>query len=233
MSEYFYRPSHCRLYMDRLYVVPSFLKQGAQEVERHDDVLSDLLVGHFLVGDGDVHVGDLLQLPLNRGLHVIKLLVERLLVSDWSRESTDSVKNWTEDNWNLLNEGISGEQKIELLGPLLDEFLVLIELLQVVQGGDLDGAAFHTIAECLGFILMLLIGDKADLHIWSWDVWKLDGTSEPLILLWIVILKSNLELNSLLELSPLSFASHLGDAFENTLVCDLTHFSKEILIINF
>ena len=132
MSEYFYRPSHCRLCMDRLYVVPSFLKQGAQEVERHDDVLSDLLVGHFLVGDGDVHVGDLLQLPLNRGLHVIKLLVERLLVSDWSWESTDSVKNWTEDNWDLLNEGISGEQKIELLGPLLDEFLVLVELLQVV-----------------------------------------------------------------------------------------------------
>ena len=217
--------------MDGLKVVPLLLQEGGKEVEGHDNVLSELIIGHLLVTGSNVEAGDLLELPLDGTLNVVDLLLEWFVVSNWLWEHTNSVKDWTEDNWDLLDKSISGEEEGVFLGPLLNLFLVLVELLQVVQGGDLDGAAFDTIAECLGFILMLLIGDEADLHIWSWDVWKLYGTSESLILLWIVILKSNLELNSLLELSLLSFASHLGDAFENTLVCDLTHFSKQILMI--
>ena len=185
--------------MDRFHVVPSFLKHRDQEVERHDDVGSKFLIGHFGVTDGDVHVGDLLQLPLDGSLDVVKFLVERLGVCDWSWESTDSVKNWTEHDWDLLNERISGKKKIELLGPLLDLFLVLVELLQAVQGGDLNlgvSAVLLADSKCRGFILMLLISDDADLHVWSWDVSELDTTGESLILLWIVVLKGNLKFNS-------------------------------------
>merc|ERR1719218_268176 len=194
-SEYFNRASHGCLYVDGLHIVPAFFEQRDQEVERHDDVGSEFLIGHLLVADSDVHVGDLLQLPLNGGLDVVELLVEWLGMGHWSWESTDSVKNWTEDNWDLLNEGVGGEKKI-----------VLLELLQVVKGRDFDlsvSAAFGSDTKSLGFVLMLLIGNDADLEVWSWHVGQSDATSETLVFLWIVILKSNLELNSLEELSLL------------------------------
>ena len=226
--------------MDRLQVVPALLQQRSQEVQRHDDVLSELLIGHLLVADGDVQVGDLLELPLDGGLHIVDLLFEGLGVGDWLWESTDSVKNWTEDDWNLLDEGIGGEEKIVLLGPLLDELLVLVELLQVVKGGNLNVGAFLTVTSCLGLILMLLIGNQANLEIWSWDVWESDGGSESLILLWVVVLEGNLQFNGLLELSwvglvnVLAFVgldiwvealdlliAHLGDTFQDESVRDL------------
>lgn len=50
---------------------------------------------------------------------------------------------------------------------------------------------------------MLGIGDEADLQLWSWDVWESDGTGESLILLWVVILESNLEFDGLNEFSLL------------------------------
>ena len=138
-------------------------------------------------------------------------------MGDWLRESVDSVQNWTENNWNLLDESVSGEQEIVLLGPALDELLVLVELLQVIQGGHID---IETSG--LNLILMLLIGDQADLEVWSWDVWHTDTTSETLVFLWVVVLESNLELNGLLELSLfLLLGSHLLDAFQNKRVGDL------------
>lgn len=174
--------------------------------------------------DGNVHVGDLLQLPLDGRLDIVKLLVKRLGVSDWRWESTDSVKNWTKDNWDLLNEGVSGEKHIELLGPLLDLLLVLVELLQGVKGRDFDfgvSALISSNTECSGLINMLLIANHADLQAWSWHVLKLDGTSESLVLLWIVILEGNLKLNGLQELSFLALFLHLFDAVDNQLVRDL------------
>merc|ERR1712216_982531 len=118
--------------------MPSLLQQGSQEVGRHDDILSEFLVSHTFVSDGDVQVGNLLELPLNGGSDITELLLKRLVVGNWLWELTDSVKNWTQNLWDLLDKGISGKKEIVFLGPLLDEFLVLVEFLQVVKGGDID-----------------------------------------------------------------------------------------------
>jgi len=199
--------------------VPLLLEEGSEEVEGHDDVLSELLIGHLLVTGGDVEAGNLLQLPLDGSLDVVDLLLNRLVVSDWLREHTNSVKDWTEDDWDLLDEGISSEQEGVLLGPLLDLLLVLVELLKGVHVGDINlNLLFGDL------IRVLLIGNDADLEVWSWDVRKSNGTDESLILLWIVILKSNLELDSLLELSLLGLFSHILDAFNNKGVGNLGHF---------
>tara|TARA_B110000285_G_C14974191_1_gene538125 strand:- start:100 stop:705 length:606 start_codon:yes stop_codon:yes gene_type:complete len=195
------------------------LEEGSEEVKGHDDVLSKLFVVHGLVTGGNVKAGNLLQLPLDGSLDVVDLLLNRLVVSDWLREHTNSVKNWTEDDWDLLDKGISSKQEGVFLGPLLDLLLVLVELLESIHVGDIN------LNLGLGdLISVLLIGNNADLEVWSWDVRKSDGTDESLILLWIVILKSNLELDSLGELSLLSLFSHILDAFKNKGVGNLGHF---------
>ena len=111
-------------------------------------------------------------------------------------EHTDSVKNGSEDGWNLLDEGVSGEKHGVLLGPLLDEFFVLVEGLKCVEVHNIDVNVLF-----LNDLQMLGVSDQADLHFGSWDVRESDGTGESLIFLWIVVLKSDLEFNSFLELS--------------------------------
>lgn len=70
----------------------------------------------------------------------------------------------------------------------------------------------------LGLFLVLGISDKADLERGSGDVGKSDGTDESLILLGIVILESNLELNSFSELSGLDSSTEGLDTGEDVSV---------------
>ena len=77
----------------------------------------------------------------------------------------------------------------------------------------------------LGLFLVLGISDKADLERGSGDVGKSDGTDESLILLGIVILESNLELNSFSELAGLDSSTKVDDTLKNFGVSNLsTHF---------
>ena len=176
--------AHGGLDVDTLDVVPLLLEEGSKEIEGHNEVLSQFFVGHLFVSGGDVKAGDLLQLPLDGSSHIIDLLLELLVMGDWSWESSNSVKDWSKNGWDLLDEGVGSEEEGEFLGPLLDKLLVLVELLELVKGGDLDIETGF-----LGFIGVLLISNEADLEVWSWDVSKLDGSDESLIFLWIVILE--------------------------------------------
>ena len=197
--------------MDSLKVVPLLLEERSKEVETHGDVLSELLLSHFFVTDSDVKVGNFLELPLNGSSGIVDLLLDWLSVRDWLREHTNSRKNWTENGWDFLDESISDKEEGISLGPLLDLFLVLVEFLQVVHGGDIETGDLGS----GGLILMLLIGNDAHFHVWSWDVWKSDGTGETLIFLWIVILKSNLKFDGLGELSSLGFLLHFLEALDD------------------
>jgi len=199
--------------------VPILLQEGGKEVECHDNVLSELLIGHLLVTGGNIEAGDLLELPLDGTSHIIDLLLEWLVVSTWLREHTNSVKNWTKDDWDLLDKSIGGEEEGVLLGPLLDKLLVLVELLQLVHVDNIDTNVIGG-----NLVGVLLIGNQANLQVWSWDIWESNGSDETLILLWIVILEGNLELDSLDELSLLGLFSHRLDAFKHKLIGDLGHF---------
>jgi hypothetical protein len=146
--------AHGGLDVDLLDVLPLLLEQGSQEIQGHNDVLSDFLVVHGLVGDSDVKVSNLLQLPLDGSLDVIDLLLEWFVMGDWLWELTDSVKNWSKYDWDFLNERIGGEEKGELLSPLLNQLLVLVELLELIKSDDLDVNFVG-----LDLIEMLLIGN--------------------------------------------------------------------------
>lgn len=54
-------------------------------------------------------------------------------------------KTGTQETRNLLDEGVRRDEGIVLLGKLLDELLVLVELLQVVGGHGINTKVLGTI----------------------------------------------------------------------------------------
>jgi hypothetical protein len=167
------------------------------------------------VTNGDVKASNLLKLPLDSTSNIVNLLSERFVMGNWSWEETNSVKMVTADLGDLGNDSVGSEEDLILLGPLGDSLLLLVELGKSIKSGDIN---FNTLSSNL--IGVLLIGNDADSQFRSWDVRKSDSSCETLILLRIVILKTNLEFSGLLELSFLGLLSHLGDVFQDFGVCN-------------
>ena len=213
--------------MDGLHVVPSLLEEGDQKVKAHHDVLAELIIGHVLSAGADTHAGDLSELELHGSAEVLDGKDKLLVVGDSHREFLDSVKNGSANHGHLLDDGVGGDEDVVLLGPLLDDLLVLVVLLELVEGGDIDVEIVF-----LGFDLVLLIGDHADLEVGAGDVGKSDGSDETLILLGIVVLEAELDLNGLSELADLGGGSHVLDGFKNHSVVNFgSHVSKLLLIL--
>ena len=209
--------------MNSLQVVPSLLEEGDKEVHAHHDVLSELVVGHVLSAGAASHAGHLSELELNGSAEVLDGKDKGLVVGDSDRELLDSVKNGSADDGHLLDDGVGGDEDIVLLGPLLDDLLVLVVLLELIEGGDID---VETVL--LGFGLVLLIGDHADLEVGTGNVRESNGSDETLILLWVVVLESELDLNGLSELSNLGLFPHVLDPLEDHSVVDLGSHNKLI-----
>lgn len=75
---------------------------------------------------------------------------------------------------------------------------------------------------------MFLISNNADLELGTGVERKTDGTDESLVLLGIVILKTNLELDSFSEFTSLNCSSEFSDTFGNLGVCDFSCHTKVI-----
>jgi len=174
--------------------VPALLEEGDQEVLSHGDVLSQLFLSHILVTDSDGEASHLLQLELDGSSGFVHLVLDGLVVSEDLREHADSVEGWPKNDGDLLDESVSGEKHRVLLGPVLDQLLVLVELLQGVEVSNIDVQA-----SLFGFLLMLSVGDKADLKVLPGNVGESDSAGESLVLFGVVILESNLELDGLSE----------------------------------
>lgn len=113
-------------------------------------------------------------------------------------EHVDSVKNWTNDDGDLLEDGVGGKKEGVLLGPVFDELLFFVELLEVFKVNNID------VDLVLGdLVLVLFISDDADLKVGAGVVGKSDGSDETLVLLGIVVLEANLEFDGLGELALL------------------------------
>jgi hypothetical protein len=223
--------AHGGLDVDRLEVVPSLLEEGGKEVNTHKDVLSELFLSHLLVADGDGHAGNLLKLELDGGTGIINLGSEVFVVGDDLGEHTNTVEDGSEDGGDLLDEGVRGKEKGVLLGPCLNELLVLVEGLEELKVNNVDVDVLS-----LDDINVLGITDQANLEAWSGDVGETDGSSETLILLGVVVLKTDLELNGLGELSLLLVLEDGGEALSNLGVSNaLAHsslgFTLEIYLI--
>merc|ERR1719329_560038 len=93
---------------------------------------------------------------------------------------------------------------------------VLVELLEVIKGGDIDVDLGG-----LALVSVLSIGNHADLKVITGHVGEDDGADETLVLGGIVVLKRDLELDSLSELSLLDRLLELGEH------------SNEVLVSNF
>jgi hypothetical protein len=162
---------HSGLDVDSLHVVPSLLKEGDQEVQGHVDVLSEFFVIEVLSSDWDGEAGNFLKLELDGGLDTRDLVFKGIVMGNDGGEHLNSVKDWSQNDWDLLNQRVSGEEHGVFLGPLLDEFLVLVELLELIEGGHINVDSGF-----LDFVGVLGISNKAQFHVWSNHVWKLDGS---------------------------------------------------------
>ncbi len=103
------------------------------------------------------------------------------------------------------------EQKLKkgrTLTELLDELLVLLVLAQIVS-------ALERNTELLGLITVQLITQNADLHLGAGNVGQLNGTSKALVLLGVIILKTDLKLNGLKEMALVGpgVLQHSSDGF--------------------
>jgi hypothetical protein len=123
-------------------------------------------------------------------------------VRDGSRELTDLVETRTQETRNLLDQSIRSKESIVLLGELLDELLVLVELLEIINRLE-----FHT--GTLGLITVESITENTDSHTGTSNVGELDGTRETLITLRIVVLQTDLEFNGFSKLTRLLGGSSL------------------------
>jgi hypothetical protein len=105
-------------------------------------------------------------------------------------------KTGTQETRDLLDERVGRNKGVVLARKLLDEFLVLVELLQVLSGHGVDTAV-------LGTVDIVLVTENADGHVGARDTGKLDGARETLVTLGVVVLEADLELDGLEEVALL------------------------------
>lgn len=82
---------------------------------------------------------------------------------DRSRELSSLGETGTEETRDLLDQNFRGEESVVLLGELLDELLVLVELLQVLDRHVLE-------LDELRSVDVGSIGENADRHARTGDV---------------------------------------------------------------
>ena len=196
------RLTHGGLQVQRLDVLPVLLQQGDEEVDGQHDVGNQLIFSHVEVTDSDTKTEHLLQLELDGSTDFVGLIGQGVVVRDGRRELTDLVETRTQKTRDLLDQSFRGKESIVLLGKLLDELLVLVELLQVINRLE-----FHT--STLGLVTVEGITENTDGHTGTGNVRELDGTRETLITLGIVVLQTNLEFNSLDKLTLLFLSTGL------------------------
>ena len=190
------RWTHRRLDDQRTNVLPVLLQQGDQEVNSHHDLVDQDVLLHLNVTNSNGQTQDLLQLELDGGLDLVDLTVQVIVVGNWGWELTSLGQLWTQQSWDLLDQDFGSNEGVVLLSQLLNQLLVLVQLLQVINRHGIDTKRFSSVN-------IESITEDTDGHVWSWNLWKLQGTRETLVSLWVVVLQTNLQLNSLQEVSLL------------------------------
>ena len=110
----------------------------------------------------------LLHLEFDGTLQVFDLFIKVVSVSKQRREFASFVKTRSQKPGNLLDKRLGSQKCIVLLGELLDKFLLLVQLFQVV-GAHVGNTRF------LSLITMLLITKDADGEFWPWDMAQSTG----------------------------------------------------------
>lgn len=185
--------SHGGFDVQRANVLPVLLQQRHQKVGRQMDVLDQFVEGHVNVADGNrqaqhLQTSDnemvnecsqkqrlrlarghtvsgtyLLHLEFDGGLDLVDFGDHRFVVLQQTRKLAGFVQAWAQQTWDLFDQRFGGQEGVVFFGQLLHQFLVFVQLFQVVgvHVWDLEG---------LSLVAMLLIAQDAHLHFWPWDV---------------------------------------------------------------
>ena len=190
--------------------MPSFFQERGEEIKRHHNVLLELLVAHLDVADSGGHASNFLELELDGGTSISDLLDERFLVGDHGGESIDSVQDGSDDSRHLLEDSVRSKQESVLFGPPLDEFLILVESLELIERLNINVKLVFG-----GLFSVLGISNQTDLERGSGHVGESHRSDETLILLRVVILKTNLQFDSFTELAGLDLSAEVDHTIEN------------------
>jgi hypothetical protein len=154
---------HGSLNRQAAHVLPALLQQGHEIVDSQHNIGDQLILSHANVSNGNTHTQHLLQLELDSRLDFGDLCREIFVVGDWGGEFTSCMemldimykctgrmqltlrKTRTQKTRDLLDKGIRCDERIILASKLLDQFLVLVELLQVIRRHRVNAAMFGTI----------------------------------------------------------------------------------------
>lgn len=125
--------------------MPSLLQQTDEVVDGQHDVGDELILSHADVTNGNTETQDLLKLELDGTLDVGDLSAKILGVRDRGWKFTGLGKSWTQETRDLLNQGVGGKEGIVFASQFLDELLVLVELLQVINGHRVNTKVLGTV----------------------------------------------------------------------------------------
>lgn len=191
-----YGLAHGGLDVEGLDVLPVLLEQRDQEIDCHLNVNVQLLLGERHIADSDTQAQHLLQLVLDGGLDLVDLVLQGVVMGDEGGELTSLVEAGAEQTGDHLDDRVGSQESSVPLGKLLHELLILVQLLEVVHGHGI-----HT--ESSGLFAMLNITKDAHLHLRARAERELDGAAETLIFLGVIVLKPDLQLDGLSELTRL------------------------------
>jgi len=182
--------AHGGLQVQNLYVLPVFLEERNQEIDRKLQILENLGFGHTTVSHRCVQAKHFLQLELDGSLHLVDLSGKILLLLHDTREFTRLVEAGAKQTRDLLDQALRSDEVLVLLGELLDELLVFIKVLETI--GILE---VNTQRRCL--LTVEGIPENANAHLWTRNMGQLDAASETLVFLGIVVLQTDLKLDGL------------------------------------
>jgi hypothetical protein len=200
--------THGTLDVDNSDVLPLLLQQRSQEIRCQLYVNNVLLLGELGVSNSNVQAHNLLHLELDGRLDLVDLLLHIIRTGEKSGELSCLGKTGSQKTRNLLNHVIRGKEEIVLLCKLLNKLLVLVKLLQVLNTHVVD-------SDTVCLLTMSSVSEHAALEVRAGNGGELESSRETLLTLRIVVLKGNLHLDGLGEVTLLSLnlLSTLGDGF--------------------
>jgi len=210
------RLAHGGLDVGRLHVLPILLEEGDEEVDGEGGVLADSFLLHVDVTDAAAKAENLLELELDGGADFVDLVGEVVTEGDGGGEFVGTVHVGADNTGDGLDDGLGGEEGVVASAHLLDEFLVLVELLEIFHGHGVD-------TSLLGDVLVLEIANDGNSVVGAADVGETEGAGEALVTGGIVVLEVDLEVNGLEELALLALGQDFLDGVLENLRWDLGH----------
>jgi hypothetical protein len=137
--------AHSRLDRQAPHILPPLLQQTDQVIDSQHDIANQLILRHTHIPYGNTQTQHLLQLELDRALHLCHLHIQVLSVSDRGWEFAGFGKTGAKETRNLAHERVRGDEGIVFAGELLDQLLVLVEFLKIIGRHGVDAVVFGAV----------------------------------------------------------------------------------------